>query len=69
MKKNKFPMVDAYMKLRNMDIKNLAIYVGCTQQTMYNKLLGKTEFTLKDMLAIRAILKSNITLDMLFTKG
>lgn len=41
------------MTLHNDTIDELAEYLGCTRQTLHNKMSGRTDFTRAEMIAIK----------------
>lgn len=56
-----------------MNVKQVADEMGITAQALYQKLNGRTKFTLKDMVAMKKILSDHIgkplTLEYLFGDG
>ena len=68
-----FLNVKIAMTKARMNVKQVADEMGITPQALYQKLNGKTNFTLNDMTAIKNILSKhigeNVTLEYLFGDG
>lgn len=68
-----FPNIHAELARAGLDASTMADYLGITRQAIYNKLGGKTSFTLKDMKLIQSFFQAkgcgSFTLDYLFTNG
>lgn len=71
--KKPYPNINAELARAGLTAATLAEYMGMTSQNIYNKLNGKTAFSLKDMETIKEYLKektgSDFTLDYLFKSG
>lgn len=65
----KYNVLRAVMKAKKCNIERLAEMTHCTVQSVYNKLNGKTDWTLTEMLAIQAGLESTERLEILFYRG
>lgn len=63
-----FPNLKAEMARRNIKVTDLASSIGVTPKTVYNRLSGRTEFTLSEMLTIKRRYFPDLTLDYLFNK-
>lgn len=67
---NKFKNVRKAMVEADMNVKQVATEIGISKQAFYNKLNGKTKFSLGDMLSIRDTLNNHsnekFTLEYLF---
>lgn len=63
-----FPNLKAEMARRNIKVKDLASSIGVAPKTVYNRLSGRTEFTLSEMLTIKRHYFPDLTLDYLFNK-
>lgn len=70
MKGNQFLNVKVEMTRAGINVSTVAEEMGMSPQALYQKLNGKTEFTLKDIKLFRSILVKNLgenlTLDYLF---
>ena len=53
----------------HMSLCKLADLAGIKRATFYDKVHGRSEFTLAEMEAIRTVLKSKMTLDELFERA
>lgn len=60
--------LQAEMARRKLTGRDLAKLIGVTELTLYNKLNGKSEFTLKNMEKIKSVLKIDAPFDYLFKR-
>lgn len=71
--KKPYPNINAELSRNGLNAAMLADFLGMTRQNIYNKLNGKTTFTLKDMESIQEFFKVKtgglFTLDYLFKNG
>ena len=67
---NKFKNIRKAMVDADMNVKQVATEIGISSQAFYQKLNGKTKFSLRDMLSIRDTLNNHsnekFTLEYLF---
>lgn len=63
-----FQNLQAEMARRNLTGRALAKMIGVTELTLYNKLNGQREFKLKEMEAIKSILKTDASMEYLFKR-
>lgn len=61
-----FPNLRAEMARKGITSKRLSIVIGVSPKTLSNKLYGRSEFTLAEMLAIKNRLFPDLSLDYLF---
>ena len=62
-----FPNLMIELKRNHYSQQGLARYIGISPSSMQNKLKGRTQFTLQEMLAIQSVFR-NCSLDYLFTE-
>ena len=62
-----FPNLMIELKRNHYSQHGLARYIGISPSSMQNKLKGRTQFTLQEMLAIQSVFR-NCSLDYLFTE-
>ncbi len=62
-----FPNLMIELKRNHYSQQGLARYIGISPSSMQNKLKGRTQFTLQEMLAIQSVFH-NCSLDYLFTE-
>ena len=67
MKKYIFPNLVAEMKDQHRKIRSVAAQIGIRNETLSNKLQGKTQFTLAEMKALQEVF-GNCPLDYLFAQ-
>lgn len=61
-----FPNLRAEMAREGITSKKLSIVIGVSPKTLSNKLYGRSEFTLAEMLKIKSKLFPDMTLEYLF---
>lgn len=54
------------MAKANVSREDIAKALGKTYQTIHSKIVGDTDFTLKEMVKIQRLLDTDLTLDVLF---
>lgn len=69
-----YPNLMAELARADISLTKLAALMGMTRANLYNKVKGKTTFTLRDITLIQEILRANdkdgdLSLDYLFAKG
>lgn len=69
----RFKNLEAEFARMGVSVEEVATQLGFAKQVMYNRLNGKTNWTLSDMLKIQKFvnvkMKANYTLDYLFARG
>lgn len=66
MTKAKYPVLQACMQTKKLDIYKLANATGTTIQSVYNKLKGKTDWSLNEALKIKEALDYKESIETLF---
>ena len=67
-----YPEIAKYMAIKRVNQKELAGYIGISQQSLSVKLIGKADFRLSEVTAIRDYFRNanpDITMDKLFEKN
>lgn len=57
---SKYVLVEGYAKIAGISLDDLSKHLGITKRTLYNKISGKTDFTLEEAKKIKTLLGRSI---------
>lgn len=61
-----YPNLEKELGRKNISNRAVAAAIGCTEKTLYNKMMGKTDFTLTEVTVIENELLPEFKLSYLF---